>query len=174
MCYALECWSAHHDWTGQHRPHPAARSRWCHIKVSGVGNLLHEYHCLADLADIRTAANKCQSSQHRLQSFRQSEGFRSACTELHWAAERSLAASSPAAMYSIRPSPTLQLLQTVNTFLIVARTATRALVEHDRRQHPGFWHWLKGRATTLQIECRIAAMQTLAWIASARAWLGAS
>ena len=74
----------------------------------------------------------------------------------------------------IHSSLILQLLQTVNTFLIVARTATRALVEHDRRQHPGFWHWLKGQATTLQIECRIAAMQTLAWIASARAWLGAS
>ena len=55
-------------------------------------------------------------------------------------------------------------VQTINTFLITARTCTRALVAHDRRQHPGWWHWLKGSATIVGVECRILLLQLLtAW-----------
>ena len=63
------------------------------------------------------------------------------------------------------------LLQTVNTFLITARTCTRALVAHDRQQHPGIWSWLRGLMTRWSVEWRIALLQLAAgyqsWFAGA-------
>ena len=52
--------------------------------------------------------------------------------------------------------------QTINTFMITARTCTRALVAHDRQQHPGIWSWLKGQATWASIEWRILLLQLAA------------
>ena len=58
-------------------------------------------------------------------------------------------------------SLTAGVAQAINTFLITARTCTKALVAHDRQQHPGVWHWLRGHATRLGVEWRMLLLQLL-------------
>ncbi|KAF6264636.1 ABC1 family-domain-containing protein [Scenedesmus sp. NREL 46B-D3] len=82
------------------------------------------------------------------------------------------------------PRPLLLLLKTndclrsvdlslgapVNTFVITAKTCSRALAEMDMQQSPGVRSWLAGRASMLRVELVMAAMRVMGlWVAAQRA-----
>jgi hypothetical protein len=82
------------------------------------------------------------------------------------------------------PRPLLLLLKTndclrsvdlslgapINTFVITAKTCSRALAEMDMQQSPGVGSWLSAQASMLHVELVMAAMRVVGlWVAVQRA-----